>query len=415
MASQGPRYATLISEIAENPYDDNAWTNHDNTMANDGVYATILQPTFDTLDYSYLIRSYSFGFSIPTGSTINGIVVEVERRYANGSVKDALVQLTKTDYTVRVGNNKSTGAEWTTSDNIVSFGSSTDLWGATWTVDDINGSNFGVHFVAQANGTDADAYVDFIRITVYYTPATNLVGLDVITGAPVLDKPVFGQTHVLTPTNVTSGAPVPDQPVLGQTHILDGLDVETDYPVLDKPILSQETVHDLIGLDVVAGIPVIDKPIFGQVHFLIPEDLITGIPEVEKPVLGQSHILIGLDIISGAPILDKPVLGQTHILLGLDIVTGAPVLDKPVLGQTHILVGLDIVTGPPVLDKPVLVSGVIDLIGLDVITGNPVLDMPIFWAKLFPTPDFRTYVICEEDRICTINYEDRTIIIGEED
>ncbi len=210
MASQGPRYATVTTDYAVAPYNNNGWTNHDNTKANDGVYASITAPTFDSPDYSYKILSYTYGFSIPTGATINGIVVEVERRYANGIVKDALVQLSKADYLTGIGDNKSAGANWTTSDTVVTFGDANNLWGTTWTAEEINNSNFGAHFACQANGTDSDAYVDFIRITVYYTesPAHNLVPLDAYSGIPVVDKPILGQTHELVPLDAYSGVPV---------------------------------------------------------------------------------------------------------------------------------------------------------------------------------------------------------------
>ncbi len=54
---------------------------------------------------------------------------------------------------------------------IKTYGGETDLWDTTWTRDEINASTFGVHLVAQARDNNADIYVDFIRITVYYAPA----------------------------------------------------------------------------------------------------------------------------------------------------------------------------------------------------------------------------------------------------
>jgi hypothetical protein len=52
-----------------------------------------------------------------------------------------------------------------------SYGSSSALWGLSWTTSDINASNFGLAFAAQNDSASqfADAYVDNIRITVYYT------------------------------------------------------------------------------------------------------------------------------------------------------------------------------------------------------------------------------------------------------
>ena len=59
---------------------------------------------------------------------------------------------------------------WTTSDVYYSFGSASDLWNETWTVADINASDFGYIFQisGQPSGT---ASVDHVRITVHYTEA----------------------------------------------------------------------------------------------------------------------------------------------------------------------------------------------------------------------------------------------------
>lgn len=105
------------------------------------------------------------------------------------------------------GNEKSGNSKLPLSDNYVTYGGTGDLWGVAWSASDINASNFGVGFSvaeevggermryltatnfgfsipdgATINGikveieqrTDEDtseisAYVDHIRITVYYT------------------------------------------------------------------------------------------------------------------------------------------------------------------------------------------------------------------------------------------------------
>ena len=53
-----------------------AWTNPMNATTSDNVYATISCPT----GISHYLKATNFGFSIPTGATINGIVVEIERK-----------------------------------------------------------------------------------------------------------------------------------------------------------------------------------------------------------------------------------------------------------------------------------------------------------------------------------------------
>ncbi|HLP57147.1 MAG TPA: T9SS type A sorting domain-containing protein [Fluviicola sp.] len=79
------------------------------------------------------------------------------------------------DYSVRlrkssglVGTDKAiVNTEWPTSDTYSSYGGAGDLWGTTWTYNEVNNANFGGAFSAIVqNGT---ATVDHMRITLYTT------------------------------------------------------------------------------------------------------------------------------------------------------------------------------------------------------------------------------------------------------
>jgi hypothetical protein len=56
----------------------------------------------------------------------------------------------------------------TTVEQYYLLGSSSSLWGETWTPSDINDPNFGIAMAAFINGGYL-IYVDHIRMTVYYT------------------------------------------------------------------------------------------------------------------------------------------------------------------------------------------------------------------------------------------------------
>ncbi len=119
---------------------------------------------------SHYLKATNFGFSI-TG-TIDGVVVEIERKRGGAtSVKDAVVKLVVGGSVV--GTNKAdTSTEWPTSDTYASYGGAADVWGATLTDTAVSASDFGVvlqtTFVKSGKAAPA-AYVDHIRITVYYT------------------------------------------------------------------------------------------------------------------------------------------------------------------------------------------------------------------------------------------------------
>jgi len=152
-----------------------SWSNPGRISADDNSFASVDVRSGRTTNY---LRGTNFGFSIPAGATINGIVVSIGR-YSEGGTGDRI-----TDYIVRLvkggtitGNNKANaGVNWPTNEAVATYGSSTDLWNETWLPSDINASNFGV--VLSVGNTNSwnyrMAYVDYIRITVTYTTLPEL-------------------------------------------------------------------------------------------------------------------------------------------------------------------------------------------------------------------------------------------------
>ena len=138
-----------------------SWSNFTTTRINNSDNSRAWVSSSD----SYGVAS-TYGFSIPSGSTINGIVVQVEGNSNSG--------LSSVSYGIQLSWNN--GASWVTEktasflsifDSTDSFGSSTDTWGRTWTDTDFSDSNF--QFRIYKTGGFADLYVDYIQIRVYYT------------------------------------------------------------------------------------------------------------------------------------------------------------------------------------------------------------------------------------------------------
>jgi len=194
----------LVMEVSA--FAESSATNNGGTFVNDSTVGTVdwQNPTYaQTQNDSYAtaglrrrnpishyLKATNFSFAIPSGATIQGIVVEVDRYASTGSggtrVSDNSIRLVK-DETIG-GDDKSTGLAWPNSDTDTyqSYGGSTDLWGLNWSSDDINGSDFGVVISAQKDNSNntRTAYVDHIRITVYYfynqaPVANNQSGLSV--------------------------------------------------------------------------------------------------------------------------------------------------------------------------------------------------------------------------------------------
>lgn len=169
MASSGPNNPSASSSTA---FGTQLWSNISDTYtSNDSRAAFNSKPGGGTAD-SYRLNVTGFGFSIPAG-TIDGILVEIERRAdrsdASNGAFDHTVQLI-IGGTVTGSNKADTVNRWPDFDTYKSYGGASDLWGLTPTVSEINSSDFGVSLIGTiTNVFSMSAYVDHIRVTVYYT------------------------------------------------------------------------------------------------------------------------------------------------------------------------------------------------------------------------------------------------------
>jgi uncharacterized protein DUF6701 len=154
------------------------WDNEARAVSSNNSYATAVVDGSTT----NFLRCTDYGFNIPSGVTVLGIEVKVERkssRTQNGGSEDAAMRLVKGG--VIQATDRSSGTTYTTGDVVETHGSPTDLWGTTWTPTDINSANFGAAFAAtkpSAGGNSHTISVDHIQITVYYSnnapPAPSL-------------------------------------------------------------------------------------------------------------------------------------------------------------------------------------------------------------------------------------------------
>ena len=171
-ASQGPLAGTSPATV-------NTSVGSTNWAGLASFFSTTLNSSTDLYinNRSYYIVGQGFGFSIPVGATINGIVVTLQSSAVDntqsGGARDYSIKIVKNN--TITGNDKSTLASLTPNSTYVNrtYGSSTDLWGETWTAADINNSNFGIAYSAELTtspkGT-VTVQVRNLRITVHYTP-----------------------------------------------------------------------------------------------------------------------------------------------------------------------------------------------------------------------------------------------------
>ncbi len=126
---------------------------------------------------SNYLQGTQYGFNIPAGTEILGIEVVINRYspVPNSQISDYEVRLLKDG--VPDGSNKASTVSWPTTLTAVTYGSPTDLWGTTWTPEEINSNDFGAALSAQRdnNGNNTrNAIIDTIRVTVYYAYASTM-------------------------------------------------------------------------------------------------------------------------------------------------------------------------------------------------------------------------------------------------
>ncbi|PCI28630.1 hypothetical protein COB55_03700 [Candidatus Wolfebacteria bacterium] len=159
--SQGPNGSSTVISDGSGII---PWTNLGNSTLSNNDYVTCLN--LDNNKKSDVLELTNFGFSIPVGSTINGIEVFIER-HSIGDIKKEDVKLiiggviNSTDH----GN-----GNWPTIDVTLTYGNSTDTWKSPApTVAEVNTSNFGIGIRIISNVNNNNLYIDSVSMKIYYS------------------------------------------------------------------------------------------------------------------------------------------------------------------------------------------------------------------------------------------------------
>ena len=167
------------------------WQNTSNASTQNDSYSSLLftdvsnvlaavPESISPADETNYLLCKNLDSNIPNDATIEGIKIYIDRYNSftgDGTVTitDDAIYLTKNG-TDTVGNNKSVGTVWpsTDTDTYATYGGVSDLWGTTWTASEINNDNFGVmigptiEFVGLTGETGSSANVDHVYIEITY-------------------------------------------------------------------------------------------------------------------------------------------------------------------------------------------------------------------------------------------------------
>ena len=134
------------------------------------------EPIYDSGVLTYYLKATNFGFSIPPSATIDGITVIINRK---GNSVPGYYCVDRNIYIIKANSflgyqNKSKLDYWTGDFADYNYGGSSDLWGETWTAEDINDPDFGIaisvyNYNDGGGGPTITPLIDYVRIIVYYT------------------------------------------------------------------------------------------------------------------------------------------------------------------------------------------------------------------------------------------------------
>jgi len=168
MADTGWHYPGTVAQV-DHPFGTKSWLYLDECKTSNDVSANSRGAVSGGNSEWLWTTNYAMG--VPDGATINGIYVGIEAKADDPyAVSDLDVRMIKAGAVV--GDDLSKHIDWLTTDVWYYYGGSTNKWGTTWTVAQVNASNFGLAFQASMY-IRAVAQVDCIRIKIYYTEAVG--------------------------------------------------------------------------------------------------------------------------------------------------------------------------------------------------------------------------------------------------
>lgn len=185
------------------------WTNSTNALSDNGAYAEAgysatnsegIPELFPTPDLA--LGSFTLS-GLGGGDTVRGFILEVESRRVGGFAGTLYAQLTKSG--TPVGSPKAV-ATLSTSDTVYSVGSSTDMWGASFTAAEVANVGVILWVIPAGSSGSSTAYVDYARVTVHFDDTTP----DAFDWGTITNQPLntMIEAFAYTITGLTGTAPV---------------------------------------------------------------------------------------------------------------------------------------------------------------------------------------------------------------
>jgi len=144
------------------------WSDKEEIEHDDDVYATVVLAEGEFSEY---LKAQDFDFDIPSGATVERIIVEIEKKSSGGNTEDEEVQMIDSDNSF-CDDNPDTGT-WPNnpSSQLRYFYGDESDWasGCYGTATEMNHADVGVGFKVEQGIGENTISVDQIKMTIYYT------------------------------------------------------------------------------------------------------------------------------------------------------------------------------------------------------------------------------------------------------
>jgi hypothetical protein len=169
----GPKTPATVSSSGTGP----AWATPENAKLSDASYATATVTRGSAgATWTSVLRAKKFAAGVPVGATITGIEVAIARAYTGDNLGHFCeAQLYKSG--TPAGETNGVGGSWPSawgSGAVLRLGGASDLWGTTWTPEQINAEGFEVGVTGLMKGIGTINFlVNQITVTIHYTDAAG--------------------------------------------------------------------------------------------------------------------------------------------------------------------------------------------------------------------------------------------------
>lgn len=361
------KIATGAAVAAGSPF-NGSWTNEQNARVATSDAAAAGSATYATCapgKNQEFASLWPFVFSeIPAGSAINSCLVKVQWKVSTTSSIAELRSALFADngagspdqasaLSAVPGVSRTTEPTADTDDSYTASPSAAQLRQGVWV---------RVQALRGNTNTSATFSLDYIQVTVNYTPADTLTAGNVDAGAPTLGAPALTEESSgdsLSAANLDAGAPTLGTPALAQAHALAADALAAGAAVFTSATLGQ--AHALTAVAAAAGAPSLGSPGAAQIHVLEASALDAGTPALDVPALGGegTDALSAASLDAEAPELGGPVATDPPsevVDQGSSGGGGGWPFGRPQSTETHAFGALDLVVATPELGRPGLAA-----------------------------------------------------------